>query len=262
MYVYAIVIIISLLSIFACYALISQTIEKQRLKKHRILMAVKTKHRNLVHMNKGFPQHFLTKDLATLIYSGLVDVCGQLSKIEPTNNRHKLEMASYASQLKEISSVTNPPRVILDNPKLMRDIHQHLQELQRYVLQQAELSVINSRTHSAYQQQIKTINLQLSVDTYSYHAQEAIKTEKLRLAIHYFTLAKKLLDGEKANPQFNAQLSKIESILALLEEKALANEGAEAVAATDNQTLEDSNKKGNAEDKKEVESWKKKQVYD
>jgi hypothetical protein len=262
MYVYIIVTIIVSLSAFACYALISQAIENQHIQKQRILMMLKTKHRNLLHMNTGFPKYFLTSDLATFIYKALIDTCGQLSSIEPSNQRYQQEIDSCLSQIREISVAASMQKVRIDSPHQLKEIRQHLQELQAYLLQQAELRTINKKQYSAYQYQVKHLGLQLDVDTYTYHAEDAQHMGKQRLAIHYLTLAKKLLLAEKASPAYGAQINKIESLITLLEAQALAaDENPEAQTEEPNS---ESNEGPSASPKKEkeTESWKKKQVYD
>jgi hypothetical protein len=262
MYVYIVVAIIVSLSAFACYALIARAIENQHIQKQRMLMMLRTKYRNLLHMHNGFPKHFLTTHLASLIYKGLIDTCDHLSKVEPNNQRYPLEMASLISQLEELSVATSVQKIRVDSPHQMKEIHQHLQALQGYLQQQAELKLINKRQHSGYQDQIKNLSLQLSADTYTYHAEDAQQAGKLRLAIHYLTLAKKLLFPERANPAFTTQLHKIEALLTHLEEKALAYD--DAAAAQNSEALADSNEENHSPHKKEkeAESWKKKQVYD
>jgi hypothetical protein len=141
----------------------------------------------------------------------------------------------------------------------MKDIRQHLQELQHFLVQQEALKIINKVQFSAYIDQIKRLSLQMSVDSYLYQAKQAQQAGKLRLAIHYFSLAKKMLTVENASRAYDKQIIQLESILNKLEEKAqLTGEPADAAQNTPQ-----------AESAKEWENftpptdnWKKKQVYD
>jgi hypothetical protein len=262
MYAYIAAIIIVSLSAYACYALINQTIEKRQIHKHRVIMMLKTKYRNLQHMTNGFPKFFLTNDLAKYLYAALIDTGTRLSTIEPNNQRYSLEIDLYTGLHNEISTANAAQKVRVDSPHQMKEVHKHLQELQGYMLKQAELNLINKKLHSAYQEQIKHLDLQLSVDTYRFHADAAQQTGKLRLAIHYLTLAKKLLFPERASPAHKAQILAIESLIAQLETRALTEDNAAEEQNTAHPGEHGDAQSSSPKKEKETESWKKKQVYD
>jgi len=255
-----IVVIIVLLSALACYAFISQSIEKKRVQKQRILMTLKTKHRNLAHLINGFPPNFLTADLLSLIYRALIDTSEQLSKIEPKEQRHLDDITLFTNQLNSLpkNNVAQRPRI--DNPQQMKDIRQHLQELQHFLVQQETLKVINKIQFGAYTDQAKRLSLQMSVDAYLYHGKQAQQNGKLRLAIHFFTLAKKLLTAENATRAYDKQIAQLDGVIGKLEEKAQATgeitDPAQNSAASTPASKEWENFSPPDED------WKKKPIYD
>lgn len=251
--------IVILLSALACYAFISQSIEKKAVQRQRILMTLKTKQRNLVHLINGFPPNFLTADLLSLIYRALIDTCEQLSKIEPKDPRHLDDITLYTNQLGSLPKANSAQRPRVDNPQQMKEIRQHLQELQHFLAQQEALKIINKVQLGAYTDQVKRLSLQMAVDAYLYHAKLAQQAGKLRLAAHYFTLAKKLLIAENTTRAYDKQIAQLDDITAKLEEKARLNNEAPA---------EPEAMKDPTTQKKEViasvdmDNWKKKQIYD
>lgn len=252
--------IVVLLSALACYAFISQSIEKKRVQKQRILMTLKTKQRNLVHLINGFPPNFLTGELLSLIYRALIDACEQLSKIEPKEQRHLDDITLYTNQLDTLPKNNTTQRARVDNPQAMKEIRQHLQELQHFLAQQEALKAINKVQLGAYTDQVKRLSLQMAVDAYLYHAKLAQQAGKLRLAIHYFTLAKKLLIAENTTRSYDKQIAQLEDITNKLEEKAqLTGE----VAAPVNTTSSDpTSKEWENFTPPDSDAWKKKQIYD
>jgi hypothetical protein len=258
--IYIVVIIIVLLSALACYALISQSIEKRRVQKQRILMTLKTKQRNLVHLINGFPANFLTNDLVSLIYRSLIDTCEQLSKIEPKDQRHQDDVTLYTNQLDTLPKNTATQRVRVDNPQLMKDIRQHLQELQHFLAQQEALKIINKVQFSAYIDQVKRLNLQMSVDAYLYNAKQAQQAGKLRLAIHFFTLARKMLAAENTTRAYDKQIAQLDDIIIKLEEKAQLNGEPEAVKGA--VVGDPTSKEWENFAPTDSDAWKKKQIYD
>jgi hypothetical protein len=227
-------------------------------------MALKTAHRNFIHMISGFPPHFISSDLMGLVYRALIDTCEQLSVIEPQDIRHKEEIALFTNKLAELSKETNTQRPRLDNPQQMKEIRQHLQELQRFVILQVSQKHINKSLAESHLEQIKRLNLQMAVDVYIHYAKQAQQSAKLRLAIHYYTLAKKLLVTENATRIYDSQITTLNGIIEKLEEKALlldeTSESEEAPTVADKET----SKEWENYEKKEQEeqNWKKKQVYD
>lgn len=261
MSIYIVASIIILLSALACYAFISQAIEKRRIQKQRILMTLKTKHRNFVHMVIGIPHNFLPIDLLHLIYRALIHTCEQLVRIEPNNIHYQNDISLYSSKLSTPNKHNLAKSVLLEDAQQMKDVRQHLQELQRFVLQQERLKTINKLQASSYSDQIKGVGLQMTVDTYVYQAKQAQQQEKNRLAIHYLTLAKKLLTAENTTHTFDKQITQITTALIKLEETTIASDESKSAKEVPN---DQASKEWDSCNKKEQQSadWKKKQIYD
>ena len=259
MSIFIVVTIIVLLIALAAYAFISQSIEKKRVQRQRILMALKTKQRNFVHLINGFPPNFLAADLLGLIYRALIDTCEQLSKIEPKEQRHLDDITLYTNQLDALPKTNPAQRPRIDNPQAMKEIRQHLQELQHFLVQQESVKIINKVQFGAYLDQIKRLSLQMSVDSYLYQAKQAQQAGKLRLAIHYFTLAKKMLTVENASRIYDKQIIQLESIIAKLEERA-------QISGEPENTQENTPQTESAKEWENftppTDNWKKKQMYD
>jgi hypothetical protein len=255
--------IIVLLCALACYSFISQTIEKKRIQKQRLLMALKTKYRNSIHLMSGFPPQFLTNDLMSLIYRNLLETCTQLSRIEPQETQHHENITLYSRQLETLSTATSTVKVSINDPQQMKEIRQHLLELQQFLLQQTHLKIINKTQADAYAEQIKRLALHISVEENVYQAKQAKQNGKHRLAIHYFTLAKKLFMAENRTHSFDSQINQLDAVINKLEEQDLATQANPVENETTKKDV--TNKEWDSfskEDKEEKENWKKKQVYD
>jgi len=258
MSIFIVAIIFALLLALAGYAFITQSIEKKRIQKQRILTTLKTKQRNFVHLINGFPPNFLGSDLLALIYRALIDVCEQLNKIEPKDPRHQDDVTLYTNQLDALPKNSQAQRVRVEAPQAMKEIRQHLQELQNFLVQQEATKVINKVQFVAYVDQIKRLILQMSVDAYLYQGKQAQQVGKLRLAIHFFTLAKKLLAAENASRAYDKQIAQLDGILIKLEEKVQLS----ATTESANSAEASSATKETIGEHRPEDSWKKKQMYD
>lgn len=252
--------IVVLIIILVSYAFISHSLEKRRVQRQRLLAALKLRERNFKYMVTGLPPHFLSHDLNTLVYRALIETCEQLGKLDPKDPNHQEDASLFAAQLNAIKQGPDKQRIRLENPAQIKEVRQHLQELYRFVAQQEARRQINDVQAAAYGDQIKRLVLQISVDGYVVQAKQAQQLGKLRLAIHFFMLARKLFTSANANHTYDNQIAQLQATIAKLEEAA----GQKAPEAE----TESSDEKPDATVvNKEWEQfgddeWKKKQVYD
>lgn len=223
-------------------------------------MALKTKQRNLIHMLGGFPAGFLSPELMGVVYRALIDTVEQLAKIEPNDGRHRDDITLYSNQLAALPKQNSAaPRPRLDNPQQMKDVKNHLKDLETFITQQEQAKAISKVQSDSFIDQLKRLSLQMGVDAYLYHAKVAQQAGKWRLAIHYFGLAKKMLVSENASRAFDKQITQISSVIVKLEEKAQITPESEQIKSNDPsaQTAKEWEKFGTPDD-----AWKKKNIYD
>ncbi len=266
MSIYIVSAIILLLVLLAAYALISQAVDRRRVHRQRLLTALRVRQRNLRHMLNGFPPHFLSSDLATLVYRALIGICEELHKLEPSDNTHVADLQLLTDQLAAVKQSPATSRARLENPQQIKEIRQQLQELYRFVGQQESLKAITKIQASAFQDQIKRLALQSSVDGYVAQAKRAQQAHKPRLAIHYYGLARKLLLPENTNHIYDKQIAQLSGVIIKLEEKAKHQGGADF--SSDEDSPDDKTSEATTPLNKEWEmfgdedEWKKKQLYD
>lgn len=249
-------IIIALIILLCCYAFVSQTIEKKRKQKQRLLTAFKQRAASFKFMISGFPPEFLTKDLLVLVYRSLVDVLEQLATLEPENAKHMDELKHFSDQLEEANRTGKAhKRVKFTSPQQIKEVKHHLEELHKFLLYLLRKGTINQPQMNHYAAQIRQLVLQITVDSYLMNAKQAQKVEKLRLAIHYYQLAKKLLDRENSNKQYTAQIKQLSGVINELENQANIKQTPQT--AQEGEGSEEWDQFAEPED-----DWKKKNVYD
>ncbi len=264
---YVIAIIFLLLILLAGYLFISHSIEKRRAQRQRLITALRARRNSFRDLATGFPTGFLSNDLTTLLYRALIDCCEQLSRIEPKDPSHAEQFNLYTNLLATQKDTDQQARVRLDNPKQIKEAHGLLQELHKFVMQQSALNQINQVQTEAYVDQIIRLLLQMSVDGHVFHARQSQQIGKVRLAIHYYTLARKALAAENASHGFDKQIAQLVSVIAKLQEKADSTpEGAENSDASPQSktaaTTDGSSSKEWKQFDEENDKWKKKQIYD
>lgn len=256
-------IVVALLIGSVCYAIVAQNVEKKRKQKQRLLKALKTRSRNFKYMLSGFPPDFLTKELVILVYRCLVDVCEQLAKLEPGESVYVEELQLYSSQMEEATrKPAQKKRKPLDNSQQVKDVKQHLEELHNFIQQLEKRGNINRSQADTYSRQVKQLVLQLSVDAYVMNAKQAQGSDKTRLAIHYYTLARKLLIRENTAGSYQKQVSQLNNLISQLESqltKEEPNYKETELQATQKEEAREAWDKFNDDDD---DSWKKKRVYD
>lgn len=260
MSIYIISGILALLILLVGYAVISTTLEKRRVQRQRLLTALKLRERNFKYMITGLPAHFLSNDLNALVYQALIDTCEQLARLDSKDPSHQSDANIYTAQLGAIKQSSEKQRVRLESPAQIKEVRQHLQELLRFVTQQEARKQINAVQSAAYGDQIRRLSLQISVDGYITQAKQAQQLGKLRLAIHFFTLARKLLTSENASHSYDKQIAQLKAVIDKLEEAATAK----GLIAEETPHEEPQEGSGMSKEWEQFgdDEWKKKQVYD
>mgnify|MGYP006875367072 CR=1 FL=1 len=260
---YVIAIIFLLLILLAGYLFLSHSIQKRRVRRQRLITALRARRNSFRDLATSFPAGFLSNDLSALLYRALIDCCDQLSRLEPKDPTHTEQFNLYTNLLATHKDNAQQARVRLDNPQQIKEAQGLLQELHKFVMQQAAAKLINQVQTEAYVDQINRLVLQISVDSHVFNARQSQQVGKVRLAMHYYTLARKALAAENAGGGFDKQIAQLDAVIAKLQEKA--NATPEATDSADQAPASADNAPSSKEWKQfdeENEKWKKKQIYD
>lgn len=254
--------IIVLLAALLCYAFIAQTVNQKRQQRERLLQAMRTRARNFKFMLSGFPAGFLPKELTLLVQRSLIDVLETLTKLEPKNSAHADDLLAVTQQVSETQRATANPQHpgSIDNPQQVREVKACLEELYKFVFYLEGKRRMSRQQADGYRALIKQLVLQLTVDSYVLHGRVARDKNKLRLALHYFDLALKLMARERNSGLFDKRIAQLQTLVAELNAKQ-ASEGQEAVTAQTNDGESTISEEWD-EFEKEEKGWKKKQIYD
>lgn len=252
-----IAIIIVVLVILVAYAFISQTIERKRKQRQRQLTACKLRVRDFKYMASGFPPGFLPKELNVLVHQSLVDACEKLADLEPRVKTHIDELTLFSKQLNEVRQrPATQKRASLENAQQVKEAQALLQALNNYIGQLKNQGKITEPQLQQHTSQIKRLVVQITVDNHILNAKKALSSEKERLAIHFYTLARKLLAKESGEVNYQKQILKLNEIINKLEHK---------VAQQDPKNRQAEQPDAQSSEWQEFEAdvnWKKKAVYD
>lgn len=260
MYTYLVALVLLLVIAVAGYSFLNHSIEKRRIRHQRLVTALKARRSIFRDLATGFPSGFLSKDLMGLLYRSLIDCCDQLSRLEPKDATHQDQLTHYTSLLNDLKSQSQPARVRLENPQQIREARQLLQELMKYVFQQAKQNLITSVEAEAYIDQIKRLVIQIAVDGHLINAKEAQVIGKIRLAIHHYALARKSLASENVTRSYDKQIAQLDAIISKLEEKAGSTQEPTAETTPEKKLVDKEWDKVKPAAKKD--SWKVKNLYD
>lgn len=266
--IYIIAGILCLISLLVCYIFIRQTIVKKRKEKARLSRALLKRAKFLTQIIESFPQDFLTTDLSILLLRNTVDTFEQLTQLMPEETQHVDQFKLYSNLMEEAIKTANKneqSQAIIENTSQINEIRQALNQLGQFILSWAKRGNISQKQYGLYKSQIKKLGVQLMVDNYMIAAHQSVETGKLKLGIHYYTLAKNLITEEGLANIKRKQLLQIEEKLPSLQE-TLDSESQEraqdTLAESDpaNEALDtESNQWAELE---EDGDWKKKNIYD
>jgi hypothetical protein len=251
------------LLLVAGYLFLSHSIQQRRIRRQRLITALRARRNSFLELATGFPKGFLPLDLSNFLYRAIVDTCEQLSRIERDDPQHTEQMAFYTAQLNAQQANELQQRVRLDNPEQIKAARHLLQEFYKFIIQQSSLGLINKVQAEAYTDQIKRLVLQMTVDIHIFNARQSQQVGKIRLAIHYYGLARKLLQSEKAGPLYDKQIAQLDNVIIALEERAHSDTTTQASDLEHPQaTTPIEGSKEWERFTEENEGWKKKNLYD
>ncbi|BFM12038.1 hypothetical protein R50072_21910 [Simiduia litorea] len=252
--IYTVATVIALIGVFICYVFITQSLEKKRKQKQRLSQALTQRAKVFRYILSGFPPNFLTRELTLLVQRCLTDVLQQLARLNPNDKSHIEELALVASQMQATQQRSDQhKRPTLQSPQQVKDVKTHLQELFKFLAHLQRKGTIKKVEADDFGQQIKQLVLQISIDSYVLQAKQARQAEKPKLAIHYFTLAQKLIDKDESG-QYAKQSAKLSQIIQTLE----ADAGEPVTAAESDDGTQDKE----WQEMEKPDSWKKKNIYD
>lgn len=259
---YVIATIFLLLILLAGYLFLSHSIEKRRVRRQRLITALRARRNTFRDLATSFPAGFLSSDLSALLYRALIDCSEQLSRLEPKDPSHAEQFNLYTNLLATQKDSTQQARVRLDNPQQIKEAQGLLQELHKFVLQQSASKLINQVQTDAYVDQINRLVLQISVDAHVFNARQSQQAGKVRLAMHYYGLARKTLANENTGGSFDKQIAQLDTVLAKLQEKANATPESDETAPQAKPASNNPSSKEWKQFDEENDKWKKKQIYD
>lgn len=219
-----IAIIVGALVILVTYALVSQIFERKRQERQRLLNALHLRSKDFKHLANRFPEGFLPKDLNILVLQCLMDTCERLCELDPEDKTHGDDLTLYTQNLSELRQrPASAKRKALTSPGQVKEVTNLLQALSNYIANQQQRGLLTEAQAQQYAGQIKPLIMQINLDNYLLNARHALNAQKHHLAIHYYTLAKKLLTRQNGETSYQKQIQQLNSAIANLEKVAAEN---------------------------------------
>jgi hypothetical protein len=255
------VIVVVLLTVVT-YAFVFQTMDNKRKQRQRVVTALKQRVGNFAYMINGFPADFLTKDLTVLVYRCLMDANEQLAKLDPRDDSHLSALEKYREAMVKAQDRTDAgKRIQLANLQQIKDVRSHLQELHRFVEKLLQKRQLEGAHAKVYSKQIQKLILQVSIDAYLMSAKHAEQNGKTRLALHHYTLARKMLTRENVDKAYSKHIAQIDLVIQELEKRLLEETKNPTPIGGDSGPAPTTNREWD-EFETEDAGWKKKTVYD
>lgn len=250
-----IIIAISLgLFILLTVAYAVQTIEKNNRERRRLESALRLRAREFEELLSSLPASLLGRELRLLLCQGLEDVYSQLQTLGRNSRQPELEQVR---QLR--AAIANEPEQpdyqSLGNPIQVREVQRQLKLIHNYLLRLRENGRLANDLVQRHVRQLRHTLVLTSLDGYQMAAQDAIKAEKPRLALHYYRLALERMQKNNPGGFFNERIAQMQTRIATLEQDDQTSP--REVQPSDNE-LNDAWK---SFDREEV-NWQKKNLYD
>jgi hypothetical protein len=255
--------IIAVIAILVCYVFIHQTIGNRRLEKERLQRALSKRAKELLQMASAFPENFLPKELLVFIYRCIIDAFEQLTKLNPSDGQFIDALKLHSLQLETVIRKPETSKTVeLHSITQINELRQYLNLLGAFLQKSMERNHITPKQYSHYRHLLKEVIVKLAVNNYMIAAKQALETQKTKLSIHYYDLAKKLLIKETPS-HYKEALEKITIALEpLLQMEQIERAAQDNDEPSSNAAAKVTNDKDEWKDFEDKGDWKKKNVYD
>ncbi|MGS2717056.1 hypothetical protein ACVBE9_02710 [Eionea flava] len=257
--------IVVIVAALVCYIFVKQTIGERKLERERLQRALDKRAKDLLQALSVFPENFLPKELTVFLYRCIIDAYEQLTKLAPSETRYIEALKIHTVQLE--ASIRKPDThqtQDLQAASQIAEFKQYLNLIGQFLQKSMQRGQITQKQHAHYRSLLKELVVMLTVNGHTLSAQQAIESQKAKLAVHYYDLAKKLLTKE--TPAGFSE--KIQQINARIEPLQLQVDSEEQQAQEQNKNPHTEAQTGQEEDKSQWDAfeedagWKKKNVYD
>ena len=244
------------------FIFITQSIAKRKRERARLFDALKKRSKELLQMLNAFPPHFLPKEISVFLYRCIVDVFEQLSKLEPGRPELLEQFMLHTTAMEMmIRQPANTKQVNLKNTTQINEIRQYLNYLGRFMQKWQQRGNISSTQYAAYRLVLKNLVTRLMIDNYMLAATKSLDIGKIKLAVHYLTLAKNVIVKEGQTNTQSDNITHINKELIRLKESLKLKAAAEdEIQADITVPVETDGERKNALGAND--DWKKKNVYD
>jgi len=256
--IYITVGIIAIVAILVCYVFIRQTISERQREKARLQRVLDKRATDLLQMTSAFPPHFVPKELMIFIFRCIIDAYEQLTKLDNSNAQYVESLTLHTAQLE--NTIRTPERVHteqLQSATQINELRQYLNLLNGFLQKSLQRQQISTKQYGHYRTLIKELIVRLAINNYMLSAKQALDTQKHKLALHYYDLAKKLLVKESPT-DYQKNIEKINLAIAPL----LQMEAEEEALDITEEPGDAASSEKEWDEFKEDDMWKKKNVYD
>lgn len=227
------------------------TIERNKREKRHLESLLRKKLADLNYMLEHFPVNFLGTDLQVLICKSILDVYEQLISVDPKNPEYSNSRSAITERLKKLQNENKEQRYQpLDNLVQIKEIKDMLGLLGGFVTRLYNQKSIGRDQATHYNNQLKKLLAQTTIDSYAVGARDAESSGKVKLAIHYYSSAVEKLKKEGLDSLYHEHILRFQQRMVELQKAVDAN----VETAKQGQTGEGT--------KSDDDPWKKKQVYD
>jgi len=246
--------IVIVLSILACYALFTHSVNSKREKRRLLINSLKTRARKIEETMSCFPPNYLGSSLSLIIQQALVVTFEELTNLQPDEGSHKTMLQQANERFLALSKQKGSNQLkSLSNARQITGTRKNLKLLLKFFQQLGQKGALNSTKASEARNIIKNKMALLAADEHDIQARGALANGKHQLAAHYFTQANTILTKYNSDHVFNENIRNHQEWIKSASDMAKAEQ--DRIKA-EKEALEAETKKWDDGD------WKKKNFYD
>jgi len=213
--VVVLVVIVGVIVLFTLFY-INNNMERQRLKRALKIAEVADRARRGQVLVDSIPAFAFPKELRMIVLGEIIRALREHEQLDPSNKNIARRILVAQAQLEEAQN-TPATQAKIKSKDEAKEVRDHLADLMQYVQQLLQRKVIDTSVAAAFSEQIRNTHIEMTVAFFSQLAQEALRQNKPRVAIHNYQRATAELQKNNRNGGFNEQIANLQRAIQLLQ---------------------------------------------
>lgn len=217
------VVIVGVIVLFSVFY-INHNMERQRLKRAIKIAEVADRARRGQLLVDSVPSYAFPKELRMIVLNEVIRALREHEQLDADNKSISRRILVAQAQLEELQNTPAVAQTKVKSKEEAKEVRDGLADLMQYVQTLHQRKIIDANATAIFSEQIRKTHIEMTVAFFAQLAQEALRQNKPRVAVHNYQRAAAELQKNNKNGGFNEQIAQLQHAIQELQAKEQGEE--------------------------------------